>query len=60
VEFLAAGASAVQVGTVIFNDPSAPARVAEQIGLALDELGLGAVADVVGAAHRPRSGREGA
>jgi dihydroorotate dehydrogenase (NAD+) catalytic subunit len=51
VEFLAAGARAVQVGTVIFHDPSAPARVARELGEALDALGL-ALDDVVGAAHR--------
>jgi dihydroorotate dehydrogenase (NAD+) catalytic subunit len=51
VEFLAAGARAVQVGTVIFHDPSAPARVATELGEALDALGLG-LDDVVGAAHR--------
>jgi dihydroorotate dehydrogenase (NAD+) catalytic subunit len=51
LEFLAAGASAVQVGTVIFHDPSAPARVAIELGEALDVLGLG-LQDVVGAAHR--------
>jgi dihydroorotate dehydrogenase (NAD+) catalytic subunit len=51
VEFLAAGARAVQVGTVIFHDPSAPARVARELGEALDALGR-ALDDVVGAAHR--------
>jgi dihydroorotate dehydrogenase (NAD+) catalytic subunit len=58
VEFLAAGASAVQVGTAIFGDPSAPARVTDEIGQALDELGVGSVGEVVGAAHRGRSGQE--
>ena len=58
VEFLAAGASAVQVGTVIFHDPSAPARVADQIGHALDDLGLACVSDAVGAAHRGLPGQE--
>jgi dihydroorotate dehydrogenase (NAD+) catalytic subunit len=52
LELIAAGASAVQVGTVIFGDPSAPARLAEEISVALDSLGLAQVADVVGAAHR--------
>jgi dihydroorotate dehydrogenase (NAD+) catalytic subunit len=58
VEFIAAGASAVQVGTVIFHDPSAPARVADEIGQALDELGLASMADAVGAAHRGPAGQE--
>jgi dihydroorotate dehydrogenase (NAD+) catalytic subunit len=54
LEFLAAGASAVQVGTAIFGDPSAPQRVADELSDALDALGVARVADVVGAAHRPR------
>jgi dihydroorotate dehydrogenase (NAD+) catalytic subunit len=54
LEFLAAGASAVQVGTAIFGDPSAPQRVADELSDALDVLGAHAVADVVGAAHHGR------
>jgi dihydroorotate dehydrogenase (NAD+) catalytic subunit len=52
IELMAAGASAVQVGTVIFGDPSAPVRLAAEISLALDSLGIDSVTDVVGAAHR--------
>ena len=48
--FLAAGASAVQVGTVIFHDPSAPVRIARELAEALDARGIGSVAEVVGAA----------
>lgn len=51
LELLAAGASAVQVGTAIFGDPAAPARVAEEISTALDERGTACVRDVVGVAH---------
>ena len=52
VELVAAGASAVQVGTAIFGDPSAPQRIADEISAALDEIGVPAVRDAVGAAHR--------
>lgn len=52
VELIAAGASAVQVGTAIFGDPSAPQRVADEISAALDEIGVPTVRDAVGAAHR--------
>jgi dihydroorotate dehydrogenase (NAD+) catalytic subunit len=52
LELMAAGASAVQVGTVIFGDPGAPARLADEISTALESLGLDSVTDVVGAAHR--------
>jgi dihydroorotate dehydrogenase (NAD+) catalytic subunit len=52
IELMAAGASAVQVGTVIFGDPGAPVRLADEISAALDSLGLADVTAVVGAAHR--------
>ncbi|QDU19062.1 dihydroorotate dehydrogenase [Urbifossiella limnaea] len=48
MEFLVAGASAVQVGTANFYDPSASARVADALPAALAEAGAGRVADVVG------------
>ncbi len=54
LELLAAGASAVQVGTVVFSDPAAVARVAQELGHELDARGVGSVAEVVGIAHRPR------
>ncbi len=54
LQFLAAGATAVQVGTVIFNDPSAPARIAAELADALSQRGIQRVADVVGIAHTPR------
>jgi dihydroorotate dehydrogenase (NAD+) catalytic subunit len=53
LEFLLAGASAVQVGTVIFHDPSAPTRISRELRVALAELGADRLRDVVGAAHRP-------
>jgi dihydroorotate dehydrogenase (NAD+) catalytic subunit len=51
VEFLMAGASAVQVGTACLYDPAAPARISREIGGLLDELGAGSVGAVVGAAR---------
>jgi dihydroorotate dehydrogenase (NAD+) catalytic subunit len=53
LEFLLAGASAVQVGTVIFNDPSAPTRISRELRQALADRGVDRLADVVGLAHRP-------
>ena len=35
LQFLAAGASAVSVGTVVFNDPSAPTRIHAELAAAL-------------------------
>jgi dihydroorotate dehydrogenase (NAD+) catalytic subunit len=52
LQFVLAGASAVSVGTAVFGDPSAPARVLAELEAALDERGFGSVADAVGYAHR--------
>src|SRR3954451_9785234 len=53
LEFILAGASAVQVGTVIFNDPSAPARISRELRASLAERGIARLRDVFGLAHRP-------
>ncbi|WP_017599988.1 dihydroorotate dehydrogenase [Nocardiopsis lucentensis] len=52
VEFMAAGASAVAVGTTNFSDPSACARVLRQFTEALESRGVERAVDLVGAAHR--------
>jgi dihydroorotate dehydrogenase (NAD+) catalytic subunit len=49
VEFLLAGASAVQVGTALFRDPRAAERIVDALPARLDELGAARVADLVGA-----------
>jgi dihydroorotate dehydrogenase (NAD+) catalytic subunit len=51
MEFLVAGAAAVQLGTVNFYDPTAAERVAAGLPAALTELGAGSVRDVVAAAQ---------
>lgn len=48
VEFLLAGASAVQVGTATFRDPAAPLRVAREIESFCLERGIAAVEELVG------------
>lgn len=48
MEFLVAGASAVQLGTVNFYDPLAAQRIAAQLPEGLAQLGAGSVRDVVG------------
>src|SRR5919199_50697 len=48
MEFLVAGASAVQLGTVNFYDPTASERVARQLPSALQQLGASSVREVVG------------
>ncbi len=52
LQFLAAGASAVSVGTMTFHDPSAPVRVQRELLSLLHERGFANVADAVGIAHR--------
>jgi dihydroorotate dehydrogenase (NAD+) catalytic subunit len=53
LEFLAAGASAVSVGTAIFNDPSAPMRIQNELADELRSRGIERLRDVIGIAHRP-------
>jgi dihydroorotate dehydrogenase (NAD+) catalytic subunit len=48
MEFLVAGASAVQLGTVNFYDPTVSMRVVAQLPEALAQLGAGSVREVVG------------
>lgn len=52
LELVLAGAAAVQVGTAIFGDPSAPVRVLGELEAALTERGFGKFADAIGFAHR--------
>ena len=52
LEFVAAGASAVQVGTATFNDPTAPVRVLSELEELLEARGVTAFTDVIGAAHQ--------
>ncbi len=52
LQFLAAGASAVSVGTVVFNDPTAPSRIHAELAAALAARGIDRLSDVVGMAHR--------
>lgn len=51
LELVAAGASAVQVGTASFNDPSAPVRVLAELETLLGAKGFERFADAVGVAH---------
>jgi dihydroorotate dehydrogenase (NAD+) catalytic subunit len=52
LEFVLAGASAVSVGTVTFHDPSAPARIARELAVALAERGFESFEQAIGHAHR--------
>ena len=48
MEFLLAGASAVQVGTASFYDPTASVRIVDALPAAIESLGATSVRDVVG------------
>ena len=49
VEFLLAGASAIQIGTANFIDPAITVKVAEGINDYLDRHGYSSVRDIIGA-----------
>jgi dihydroorotate dehydrogenase (NAD+) catalytic subunit len=50
LEFLMAGASAVQVGTATFADPTAPLSVIEGLAAYVRAQGLASIRDIIGAA----------
>jgi dihydroorotate dehydrogenase (NAD+) catalytic subunit len=52
LEFLAAGASAVALGTVLFSDPQAPGRIRRELADELAAHGLADEAEASGLAHR--------
>jgi dihydroorotate dehydrogenase (NAD+) catalytic subunit len=52
LEFFAAGANAVSIGTVVFGDPSAPWRIAHELSNELDARGYATLREVVGLAHQ--------
>ena len=51
LEFLAAGATAIALGTVLFADPDAPGRVRRELVEELAARGLSAPEDATGLAH---------
>jgi len=52
LEFILAGANAVSVGTVVFNDPSSPMRVHNELEQALITRGFATLSDAISYAHR--------
>lgn len=57
LEFLVAGASAVQIGTANFYDPGVSARLVDQLNTVLDEEGCAAVTDLIGSLHQESATR---
>jgi dihydroorotate dehydrogenase (NAD+) catalytic subunit len=52
LEFLAAGATAISLGTTLFSDPGAPGRVRAELAEELTARGLAGPEDARGLAHR--------
>jgi dihydroorotate dehydrogenase (NAD+) catalytic subunit len=59
IEFLLAGAWAVQLGTALLVDPDAPVEVARGIAAYLGEKGVGSPADLRGRVRIPDAASEG-
>lgn len=51
LELVAAGASAVGLGTVLFTDPDAPRRIRDELAVELQLLGLASIDEACGIAH---------
>ena len=51
LQLVAAGASAIQVGTATFNDPASPIRVNRELAATLQNKGFARFSDAVGIAH---------
>ena len=56
MEFLVAGASAVQVGTATFYDPTAADRMVDEIASRAAEIGVGSIGEIVGTLRSNRGG----
>jgi dihydroorotate dehydrogenase (NAD+) catalytic subunit len=54
LELILAGAAMVSVGTAIFHDPSACARILRELEEELASRGIERLADIIGLAHEPR------
>jgi dihydroorotate dehydrogenase (NAD+) catalytic subunit len=54
MEFLVAGASAVQIGTANFYDPSLAPQLVDQLARVLDDQGCASVEEIIGTLQSPR------
>ena len=52
IEFFAAGANAISVGTTVFNDPEACVRIHDETADILQEKGIRSLSEIINAAHR--------
>lgn len=58
LQMLLAGATAVQIGSVLMHDPSAPRRIAAELADELSSRGADSPADLVGRGHHPPEGNQ--
>jgi dihydroorotate dehydrogenase (NAD+) catalytic subunit len=52
LEFVAAGARSIALGTALFTDPKAPVRVRSELETEAARLAVASLGDAIGAAHR--------
>jgi len=55
IEFFAAGANAISVGTTVFNDPEACVRIHDETAEILQEKGIRSLSEIISVAHRENS-----
>jgi len=55
LDLIAAGASAIALGSILFRDPEAPERVRAELASELDARGFKGLEEARGVAHRPQS-----
>jgi dihydroorotate dehydrogenase (NAD+) catalytic subunit len=51
LELVAAGAASVALGTILFADPGAPARIRAELASEIANLGVGEIDNAIGLAH---------
>ena len=56
LEFILAGASAIQVGTALFSNPNVAAGIRDSLGNYLEAHGEDSIASLVGRAHEDQGG----
>jgi dihydroorotate dehydrogenase (NAD+) catalytic subunit len=53
VEFILAGATGLGIGTALFVDPATPNKICDGLAEYLDKIGVGKIADLIGALELP-------
>ena len=53
LELIAAGATSIALGTVLFSDPHAPVRVRQELQAVAEDVGFASPWEALGIAHRP-------